>query len=208
MQHIYEDNTQGYGSHQKGAGNAELDRLQEKHQAFLALKINYRSFTGMLNYLACCTCPNLASAVSILSCFNQKPGINHWKEVVHCTQNFALCLQPKADSLIDRINFYTDATWAEDQETRISQSRSLAFWKPCPIIALSDEQEVKWLGFLIEELWRRKLGLTLFHIDKMGFLDKLKNFVFNSKTKPLETKAKSLQEKVKNEEINQHLFLQ
>ena len=182
----------------------------------------------MLNYLACRTRPDLASAVSILSRFNQKPGINHWKEVVHCwkylkgTQNFALRLQPKANSLINRINFYTDATWAEDQETRISQSGSLAFWKSCPILwnskkqknitmssteselsALSDgEQEGQWLAFLIEELWRSKLGPTLFHIDNKGLLDKLKNFGSNSKTKHLDLKAKSLREKVKNEEIN------
>jgi hypothetical protein len=37
------------------------------HQAFLDLNINYRSFTGMLNYLACRNCPDLAAVVSILS---------------------------------------------------------------------------------------------------------------------------------------------
>ncbi|KNZ43706.1 hypothetical protein VP01_9952g1, partial [Puccinia sorghi] len=41
------------------------------------------SYTGMLNYLACRTRPDLAAAVSILSRFNQRPGLNHWKEVFH-----------------------------------------------------------------------------------------------------------------------------
>ncbi|KNZ54133.1 hypothetical protein VP01_3031g1 [Puccinia sorghi] len=100
------------------------------HQAFLKLNINYRTYTGMLNYLACRTRPDLASAVSILSRFNQKPGLSHWKEVVHCwkyllgTQDLGLRLEPEDDSIEERIHFYTDATWAEDQQTRISQKTS------------------------------------------------------------------------------------
>ncbi|KNZ62786.1 hypothetical protein VP01_1223g3 [Puccinia sorghi] len=41
----------------------------------LSLKINYRYHTGILNYLACRTCPNLAPAVSMLSSYNNAPGI-------------------------------------------------------------------------------------------------------------------------------------
>jgi hypothetical protein len=79
----------------------------EDHKAFLALNINYCSFTGMLNYLACRTRPNLAASVSILSCFNQRPGLSHWREVVHCwkylkgTKSLGLLLQPKEGDLID-----------------------------------------------------------------------------------------------------------
>ncbi|KNZ48460.1 hypothetical protein VP01_5654g1, partial [Puccinia sorghi] len=53
---------------------------EEDHQAFLREKINYRSFTGILNYLACHTRPVLAAAVSIFSRFNQRPGLLHWKQ--------------------------------------------------------------------------------------------------------------------------------
>jgi hypothetical protein len=99
---------------------------EEDHQEFLALGINYRSYTGMLNYLACRTRPDLAAAVSILSRFNQRPGLKHWREVLHCwkyvkgTANLGLVLKPDRSELINRLNYYTDATWAEDQETRIS----------------------------------------------------------------------------------------
>ncbi|KNZ48832.1 hypothetical protein VP01_5389g2, partial [Puccinia sorghi] len=55
----------------------------EEHAAFKKLNINYHSYTGVLNYLACRTRPDLAAAVSILSRFNQRPGLNHWKKVVH-----------------------------------------------------------------------------------------------------------------------------
>jgi hypothetical protein len=204
----------------------------DDHQSFLNLGINYRSFTGMLNYLACRTRPDLASAVSILSRFNQRPGLTHWKEVVHCwkyllgTKNLGLLLKPKSNTFIDRINFFTDATWAEDQETRISQSGSLAFWKSCPILwnskkqknitmsstesemnALSDgEQENQWLKFLIEELWRKKLSPTLFSIDNKGLLEKLKNFGSNSKTKHLDIKIKNLRDKFKRKEIDVKLI--
>ncbi|KNZ45693.1 hypothetical protein VP01_78g3 [Puccinia sorghi] len=197
------------------------------HQAFLKLNLNYRSYTGMLNYLSCRTRPDLAAAVSILSKFNQRPGLSHWKEVIHCwkylkgTSDLGLLLKPKKDKILDRISWYTDATWAEDQESRISRSGSLAFWKSCPILwnskkqknitmssteselnALSDgEQENQWLTFLIEELWKIKLAPTLFHIDNKGLLEKLKNFGSNSKTKHLDIKAKNLREKFKNEEI-------
>jgi hypothetical protein len=164
----------------------------------------------------------------MLSKFNQRPGLSHWKEVVHCwkylkgTQDFGLLLQPEPDKLVDRINFFTDATWAEDQETRISRSGSLAFWKSCPILwnskkqqnitmsstesemnALSDgEQENQWLSFLIEELWHIKLSPTLFHIDNKGLLEKLKNFGSNSKTKHLDIKIKGLREKFNAKEID------
>jgi hypothetical protein len=124
--------------------------------------------------------------------------------------------------LIDRLNFFTDATWAEDHETRISQSGSLAFWKACPILwnskkqknitlsstesemnALSDgEQESQWLIFLVEELWAKKLAPTLFHVDNKGLLEKLKHFGSNSKTKHLDIKIKYLRDKFKKKEID------
>jgi hypothetical protein len=186
----------------------------------------------MLNYFACRTRPELAAAVSILSRFNQKPGLTHWKEVLHCwkylkgTANLGLLLKPKASGFLDRINFFTDATWAEDQETRISQSGSLAFWKSCPILwnskkqrnitmssteskmnALSDgEQEIQWLKFLIEELWQTNLAPTLFLINNKGLLEKLKHFESNLKTKHLDIKIKILREKFQKKEINIELI--
>ncbi|KNZ46977.1 hypothetical protein VP01_6780g1, partial [Puccinia sorghi] len=204
----------------------------EEHLEFLKLNMNYRTFTGILNYLACRSRPDLASAVSILSRFNHRPGINHWKEMLHVwkylkgTQNLGLMLKPEASGMGERIQFYTDATWAEDQETRISQSGSIAFWKSCPILwgskkqknitlsstesemnALSDgEQENQWLTFLIEELWKLKLEPTLFHVDNRGLLEKLRNFGSNSKTKHLDIKIKNLRDKFSKNEIDVKLI--
>ncbi|KNZ60966.1 hypothetical protein VP01_14751g1, partial [Puccinia sorghi] len=83
----------------------------------------------------------------ILSSFNHAPGMNHWQQ------------------------HYTNATWADDLETRLSQSSSICFWKACPVSwnskkqrnitlssteakmnALSDGvQENQWIKYLIEE---------------------------------------------------------
>ncbi|KNZ60388.1 hypothetical protein VP01_1560g1 [Puccinia sorghi] len=129
---------------------------EEDHMEFVKLKINYFSYTGMLNYLFCRTRPDLSSVVSILSCLNQRPGLSHWKEVLHFwkylrgTHDWGLLLLPRAEAMNDRIKFYTDATWAEDQETQLSHENG--------------EQESQWLAFLIEELWKLKLKPTLFYI--------------------------------------------
>ena len=45
------------------------------------MNIPYRSAIGSLMYLATCTRPDLAAAVSELSKFNQNPGIAHWEGV-------------------------------------------------------------------------------------------------------------------------------
>ncbi|KNZ63381.1 hypothetical protein VP01_1152g8 [Puccinia sorghi] len=159
----------------------------EYHTVFLKLKINHRSFTGILNYLACRQFPDLAVAVSILSQFNQKPGLIQLKEVLHYwkylkgTPTLGLLLKLSPENLIDCINFFKDSSWAEDQETRISWSGSLAFCKSFPLMwnsnkqhkismsstesemnAPSDgEQEDQWLSFLIEEFGETKLAPTM-----------------------------------------------
>ncbi|KNZ48458.1 hypothetical protein VP01_5657g1 [Puccinia sorghi] len=157
----------------------------EDHAAFMQMNINFQSYTGMLNYLACRTRPDLAAAVSILCRFNQKPG----------TKDRGLLLKPKANKLEERIKFYTDATWAEDHDSRISQSGTLAFWKSCPIAwnskkqknitisstesemnaLLDGEQENQWLFFLVGELWRKKLPATIFNVDNKGLTERLSN---------------------------------
>ncbi|KNZ51420.1 hypothetical protein VP01_3962g1 [Puccinia sorghi] len=166
-------------------------------------------------------------AVSILSSFNHAPGIQHWKQVLHCwkylagTINLHLTLRPNLMDNSQALQHFTDATWADDLETRLSRSGSICFWKACPIAwnskkqrnitmsstkaelnALSDGvQENQWIKFLVEELWNENLKPTQFHIDNQGLLKKLKNFGSNSKTKHIGIKMKKLRDMKKNEEI-------
>ena len=44
-------------------------------------RVPYRSAIGSLMYLATCTRPDLAAAVSELSKFSQNPGVAHWEGV-------------------------------------------------------------------------------------------------------------------------------
>ncbi|KNZ63989.1 hypothetical protein VP01_10791g1, partial [Puccinia sorghi] len=132
---------------------------QEKKE-FKDLNINYRSHTGLLNFLACRTRPDLAPAVSILSSFNIDPGINHWKQVLHSNST----------DTSNCIKYFTNAIWADDLETRLLQSGSICFWKSCPVVwntklnALSDGvQEIQWLTYLVEELWKEKINPTEFN---------------------------------------------
>jgi hypothetical protein len=199
----------------------------EEKAEFSKLNINYRTFTGILNYLSCRTRPDLAPAVSILSSFNNDPGINHWKEVMHVwkyicgTRHLRLSLRPNPNDVSNSIQHFTDATWADDLETRLSRSGSICFWKECPIAwnskkqrnitlssteaelnALSDGvQENLWIKFLAEELWNEKLNPSTFHVDNKGLVEKIDHFGSNSKTKHLDIKMKWLRNLKKNNEI-------
>ncbi|KNZ61559.1 hypothetical protein VP01_13850g1, partial [Puccinia sorghi] len=103
------------------------------------LKVNYRTFTGILNYLSCRTRPDLAPAVSILSSLNNAPGINYWKEVLHVwkylkgSKELKLTFRPSSASHTNGLEHYTDATWADNFNTRLSRSGFICFWKNCPI---------------------------------------------------------------------------
>ncbi|KNZ56357.1 hypothetical protein VP01_2422g1 [Puccinia sorghi] len=198
----------------------------EEKQEFTKLGINFRTYTGILNYLSCRTRPDLAPAVSILSSFNQDPGMTHWKEVLHCwkylqgTKHLQLTLRPNKLDSSNSLQHYTDATWADDLETRLSRSGSICFWKECPMAwnskkqrnitlssteaemnALSDGvQENQWIKFLAEELWNESLQPSNFHVDNRGLIEKIEHFGSNSKTKHLDIKMKWLRDlKLKDE---------
>ncbi|KNZ57365.1 hypothetical protein VP01_2177g1 [Puccinia sorghi] len=130
----------------KGLDMAGILECQPEKAKFSKLQINYRSHTGILNFLACRTQPDLAPAVSILSSFNQAPGINNWQQIIHCwkylagTIDLKLTLRPDPKDQSETIQHYTDATWADNLETRLSRSGSICFWKACPIAWNSKNQ--------------------------------------------------------------------
>ncbi|KNZ55648.1 hypothetical protein VP01_2623g5 [Puccinia sorghi] len=131
---------------------------EEEKMEFAKLKINYQTYTDIHNYLSCQTRPDLEPEVLILSSFNQDPGM--------CP-----------------LQHFTDATWADDLETCLSQSGSICFWNACPVAwnskkqknitlssteaelnALSEGfQENQWIKFLAKELWNEKFQPSNFH---------------------------------------------
>ncbi|KNZ45972.1 hypothetical protein VP01_7654g1 [Puccinia sorghi] len=90
----------------------------------------------------------------------------------------SLTLRPDLNDSSNTIQHYTDATWADDLESRLSRS----------------------------ELWNTKLNPTQFHIDNQGLLDKIKHFGSNSKTKHLDIKLKWLRDLYNNQEISVSLI--
>ncbi|KNZ47016.1 hypothetical protein VP01_6755g1, partial [Puccinia sorghi] len=115
-----------------------LAPTEEEKKEFDRLNINYRSHTGLLNFLSCRTRPDLAPAVSILCSFNSNPGIKHWQQILHCwkylkgTIDMKLNLRPDSYDN-NNIKYFTDATWADDLESPLSRSGTICFWKSCPI---------------------------------------------------------------------------
>ena len=163
---------------------------------FKKLNVNYCTFKGILNYLACKKCLDLAPAVSILLAFKKNPGINHWNQILCCWKyvkgmhHLHLTLKPGDPYATHSIKNFTDATWADGLETCLLESGSICFWKSCPLawrgkiprnITLSSTeaekntlsngvQENQWIKFLVEELWNKWLELSTFHIDNQGIL--------------------------------------
>ncbi|KNZ48580.1 hypothetical protein VP01_5558g1, partial [Puccinia sorghi] len=209
-----------------------LAPTEEEKKEFDKLNINYRCHTGLLNFLSCRTRPDLAPAVLMLSSFNSNPGIKHWQQILHCwkylkgTIDMKLTLRPDSSDKNNKIKYFTDATWADDLESRLSRSGTICFWKSCPIawnskkqknVALSSTeaelntlsdgvQESQWITYLIEELWKEKLKPSEFNVDNQGLIEKIKNFGSNSKTKHLDIKMKWLRELKNSNQINVKLI--
>jgi hypothetical protein len=87
--------------------------------------VPYREAIGSLMYLSTCTRPDIATAVGVLSRFNNEPRKNHWKAVVKLFRY--LCGTRKMGLVFDKNNSsgiigFSDADWAADKEDRKSIS--------------------------------------------------------------------------------------
>ncbi|KAI7946252.1 hypothetical protein MJO29_010779 [Puccinia striiformis f. sp. tritici] len=96
------------------------------HKAFLQLKINYREALGLLNYLSVSTRPDISFTVSQLSQHLEKPGMLHWKAVLHLlrylsgTKHHGIILDGSGN--LNDIAVYTDADFANCTDDRRSYS--------------------------------------------------------------------------------------
>ncbi len=130
----------------------------------------YRESIGKLNYLAQCTRPDLAIAVSILSRFFQNPSQAHFTALAHVirylagTEDLVFTICPSSSEM----TCYSDADWGRNVDTRKSTSGycimfggSLISWKSKgqTSVALSTmEAEYMALAYAVQEvLWIRQL---------------------------------------------------
>ncbi|MBW0488360.1 hypothetical protein O181_028075 [Austropuccinia psidii MF-1] len=143
---------------------------EEELSSFNTLGVSYQSAIGSINYLSTATRPDLSYAVSSLSQFLERTGINHWKAFLHVlrylrgTQDLALTYYKGNSS---RIVAYSDADWGNCPDTWRSITGLLATFSGClviwktrkqPTVSLStSEAEYKSLCDLTSELlWMRQ----------------------------------------------------
>lgn len=102
----------------------------EEHKAFSQLGISYREALGLLNYLAVSTRPDISFTVSQLSQHLERPGILHWKAVLHLlrylagTLHLGITLNGQCD--LNDVSIYTDADFANCTDDRRSYSGYIA----------------------------------------------------------------------------------
>ncbi|MBW0569761.1 hypothetical protein O181_109476, partial [Austropuccinia psidii MF-1] len=97
----------------------------KEHEELNKLEINYRSAVGSLNYISSNTRPDITFAISHLSQFLEKPGLQHWNA---CLQVFRYLFHSKSLSLtfknngFNHIVTYADANWGNNPIVRRSVS--------------------------------------------------------------------------------------
>ncbi|MBW0460659.1 hypothetical protein O181_000374 [Austropuccinia psidii MF-1] len=146
--------------HLEAATSNELDEFEKSN-------LNYRSAIGSLSYISTATRPDISYAVSALSQFLEKPGMNHWKAFMHVLRYLrgtsSMCISYKR-GIIHEAVAYSDADWGNCRVTRRSVSgylillnEGLVIWKTKkqPTVSLSSaEAEYKSLCNLASEvLW-------------------------------------------------------
>ncbi|MBW0495264.1 hypothetical protein O181_034979 [Austropuccinia psidii MF-1] len=163
---------------------------KDERKTFNEMGINFRSAVGSINYLSTATHPDLSHAVSSLSQYLEKPGIQHWKAFLHVLKYLRgtpeLGLHYNGQCNPGLIAF-TNADWGNCQLTQRSTSRyltqlhgCLVFWKTRrqPLVSISTaEAEYKSLCNLTSELlwfqqWCQEAGLFHFNSAIIVWEDK------------------------------------
>ena len=94
-------------------------------------KVPYANAVGALNWLATCTCPDIAYTVSQLGRFNANPGKQHWAVVKHlfrylkATMDLKLTYSPDPRSK-ELGHVFSDASFGDDKDDGRSTGAYLA----------------------------------------------------------------------------------
>jgi hypothetical protein len=193
--------------------NTQLIRATDhERQQFEQVGANYWRSVGMLMYLAVCTRPDIAFALSQLSKHLESPGITHWRAVIHLmrylsgTRTHGILLDGRSPT--HEIKVFSDADWANDKGDCRSYSgyistfnNSIISWRSRkqPVVAVSTTeaeyislfeaaQEAKWLLILLDSL-----GITLSHkltlmVDNQSAIALANNPMFQQRTKHIPIK--------------------
>ncbi|MBW0556301.1 hypothetical protein O181_096016 [Austropuccinia psidii MF-1] len=195
----------------------------KEHQDFNDLKINYQSAVGSLNYISSNTHPDITFAVSHLSQFLERPGLQHWNA---CLQVFRYLYHSKDLSLtftsngFHHIKTYADANWGNNPIDRrsisgftVSINQHLISWRSKKQQTVSHStmeaefkflsnaaKETTWLINLINEIQLTSCPLDpLLLNNNKGAIDLALNDANHSgfKTKHMDIKFHFIQELLK-----------
>jgi hypothetical protein len=169
----------------------------------------YQNLVGSLMYLAVSTRPDIAYAVSALSQFNSKPGIEHWNAAkrvlryIRGTTDYTLTYRSTGMP----IRGYVDADWANCTDDRRSYTgyafilaNAAVSWeaKKQRTVALSSTEaeymalcegtkEAIYLRNILEEIGINKAPMTLFN-DNQGAQQLVKNAIHHSRSKHIDVR--------------------
>jgi hypothetical protein len=193
--------------------NTQLARATPfERQQFEQVGANYRRSIGMLMYLAVCTRPDIAFALSQLSKHLESPGITHWRAVIHLlrylsgTRNHGILLDGRSPTYEMRV--FSDADWANDKGDCRSYSgyiatlnNSVISWRSRkqPVVAVSTTeaeyislfeaaQEAKWLLTLLDSLGITLAGKLILMVDNQSAIALANNPMFQQRTKHIPIK--------------------
>jgi hypothetical protein len=182
--------------------------------------VPYSNAVGSLIYLAICTRPDIAYAVSVVSRFMKNPGQEHWKMVKRIIQyiNGTKDMQLNLGGKDLNLQGYCDSDWGGCHDSRRSTTGFVftlgigaITWKSRrqPTVALSTTEseymamsdatkELIWLRGLYEELIGKLEKPTILFCDNQGCIKLAKNPIQHARTKHIDIRHHFIRHKVQD----------
>ena len=193
-------------------------------------RIPYRDAVGKLLFLALCTRPDISFAVNQVAKHCESFGNAHWTAVkriiryIKDTSELGLIYKrtERDDPSKIRITAYSDASYAEDKDTRRSTSGVLAFVESCPVIWLSrvqksvslstaeaeyvalalTAQEIVWLRQLLQDIGFPQPEPSVVYEDNQGTIHLSNNPVTSNRSKHIDVRYHFVREQILNKTIS------
>lgn len=184
---------------------------------------HYRNLLGCLMYIAVCTRPDIAHAVSVLSQFNECHTEHHWKALKRVlrylkgTVNYGLVFQKSGMD----VTAYVDADWGGNELDRKSFTgfifklgNSLISWESrkqktvalssteAEYMALSDGcKEALFVRSFLNELLNSNCKVTLYN-DNQSAQKLTTNCMYHNRTKHIDVRHHFIRENIKKNIVN------
>lgn len=200
----------------------ELERMNAKQKLYVS-KFPVREIIGAVSYVALCTRPDVAFAISYLARYQENPtltlckAIKHLLKYLNTTKQYRLRFNGNINSLVG----FCDADWAADPTNRKSTTGYIFYLASSPIswqsrlqptVALSTveseymaltsaAQEAIWIRSILKEWGLKMLMPTTIWCDNQGAIQLTYNPTHHKRTKHIEVKFHFIREQVKSNQL-------